>query len=121
MKAFSKRMLKILLIVRRRQARKRSLLIKRRWGVRPVLRERKRVGEFYVSFLKYKIIDHEWFFLYTRMTPAQFDTLLLIVGPLLCKNSNREPLSPAQRLAITLRYIITYVYYSFLFINTLNF
>jgi uncharacterized membrane protein SirB2 len=65
--------------------------------------------------------DHEWFFLYTRMTPAQFDTLLSIVGPLLCKNSNREPLSPAQRLAITLRYIITYVYYSFLFINTLNF
>ncbi|KAK4887349.1 hypothetical protein RN001_003620 [Aquatica leii] len=39
------------------------------------------------------------------MTPAQFDQLLEMVGPTLQKHSNREPLSPSQRLALTLRYL----------------
>ncbi|XP_031333930.1 protein ALP1-like [Photinus pyralis] len=78
----------------------------RRWGVRPVLRERKTSGEFVTVFQKYKVIDHEWFFLYTRMTPsAQFDDLLSLVGPSLTKKSYREPLCASQRLAITLRYL----------------
>jgi hypothetical protein len=52
-------------------------------------------------------MDHEWFFLYTRMTPVQFDELLTIVGPVITKTSHRESLSPSQRLAMTLRYITT--------------
>lgn len=93
--------LAVILLYKRRCNRRGTK--KRRWGVRPALRDRRNKGEFKTCFLKYKLIDHEWFFMYTRMTPTQFDNLLNIVGPLLEKSSNREPLNPAQRLAMTLR------------------
>ncbi|KAK9738977.1 hypothetical protein QE152_g9449 [Popillia japonica] len=95
--------LKILLLLRLKKKAELNK-IKRRWGVRPVIQNRKKCGEFLTSFLKYKIVDHEWFFLYTRMNPSQFDEVLALVGPVLQKRSHREPLSPSQRLAITLRY-----------------
>lgn len=98
--------LKLLFLLKNRKKREEvKIKRRRRWGVRPVLRERKKFGEFYTTFLKYKIVDHEWFFLYTRMTPNQFDEILHLVGPALEKNSQCEPISPSQRLAMTLRFL----------------
>ncbi|KAL1489087.1 hypothetical protein ABEB36_014032 [Hypothenemus hampei] len=95
--------LQVLLLLKIKKKRTKIIREKRRWGIRPVVRSRKQFGEYYTSFLKYKIIDHEWFFFYRRMTPSQFEECLSYVGPLLQKNSHREPLSPGQRLAMTLR------------------
>ncbi|XP_031335444.1 protein ALP1-like [Photinus pyralis] len=47
------------------------------------------------------------FFHFTRMSVPPFYELLSIVGPLLVKRSNREPLAPGHRLTITLRYLTT--------------
>ena len=46
-------------------------------------------------------------FNYFRMLPSTFDDLLRLVGPSLIKQRNRfrEPLSPALKLAVTLRYL----------------
>ena len=54
------------------------------------------------------IQDHESFFQYFRMTPGRLEELLCLVGPYLVKNSTtREPISPAERLAVTLRFLAT--------------
>ena len=52
--------------------------------------------------------DHESFFQYFRMTPGRLEELLCLVGPYLAKDSTtREPISPAERLAVTLRFLAT--------------
>jgi len=53
-------------------------------------------------FHELKETDHEEFYKYTRMTPAQFDWLLERVGPFLKKKSMRRSFSPELRLALTL-------------------
>ncbi|KAH7973671.1 hypothetical protein HPB49_003800 [Dermacentor silvarum] len=48
--------------------------------------------------------DHGFFFKFYRMTPQMFDTLLaFVVTDLTSQNFIREPLEPAERLAIALR------------------
>ena len=43
-----------------------------------------------------------------RMTPKRYELLLSWVGPLIMKCSiRREPIEPAERLCITLRYLIS--------------
>ncbi|KAJ8982403.1 hypothetical protein NQ317_017205 [Molorchus minor] len=49
--------------------------------------------------------DHESFFKYTRMTPTQFTCLLRLVGPYLQKDKTKNPISPEQRLRITIHYL----------------
>ena len=52
--------------------------------------------------------DHESFYKYFRMTPEQFDNLLLLVNPMLTKKSlYREPISVGERLSVTLRFLAT--------------
>jgi hypothetical protein len=51
-------------------------------------------------------LDPEEFFTFFRMTPECFDELLLKVAPIIQKSSNRESISPGERLAVTLRYDI---------------
>ena len=51
--------------------------------------------------------DHETFFKYFRMSPANFDYLLSLVGKSIERNpSSRGYVSPRERLAVTLRYSV---------------
>lgn len=67
-----------------------------------MLLQRKKKGHFHTLFQYIKIKDHEQFFKFTRMTVSQFEELLQILRESLTKKSIREPLSPEQRLCITL-------------------
>ena len=52
--------------------------------------------------------DHESFFKYFRMSPTLFENLLAVVAPLILKSDEkREPVSPAERLSVILRYSST--------------
>ncbi|XP_049316586.1 uncharacterized protein LOC125779336 [Bactrocera dorsalis] len=73
-------------------------------SVREINRKRKKEG-FFVRFLQIKRIDHNDFFIYTRMTPQVYGLLLTLVEPFLKKNSLREPVQPECRLALTLQYL----------------
>ena len=76
--------------------------------VRKLFRERFEKGEYYKLVLDMKLFDHELFFRYFRMLPDKFEELLSIVGPSLLKNCrNREPISPEERLSVTLRHLAT--------------
>ncbi|KAJ8911757.1 hypothetical protein NQ315_008809 [Exocentrus adspersus] len=77
----------------------------RRYAVRPMNRSRRQFGHFanLVNFMKNH--DQEQFFKYTRMTPSLFDHLLTLVGSQLQKTQSKNPLSPNQRLTMTLHYL----------------
>ena len=52
--------------------------------------------------------DREYFFRYMRMTPEGFDAVLEAIRPLLERSDRRRlPISPEERLAITLRFLAT--------------
>ena len=81
---------------------------KHQFWIRQIYRERKEKGEFHQLVLEMKLCDHQLFFRYFRMLPTKFEELLDFVGPLLLKNCrNREPISPAERLSVTLRHLAT--------------
>ena len=83
--------------------------------VHPLNEERTEKGEFYTHYTDHRQFEDRFFELY-RMTVAQFDELLYIVGPRILKQETnfRRPLSPEERLAITIRYVIvsTFIHYS---------
>ena len=87
------------LLMRRRSKKK----CKRAW-IHPINQGRIHLGE-YERLVQELRLDSRRFFQYFRMEPNVFDQLLCIVGPALQrKNTNyRDALSPAHRLAITLR------------------
>lgn len=76
--------------------------INRRWWVRPINVRRGEYGDFVTLFTELKE-DADLFFRYTRMDVDTFYELLEMVRPYLQKTSNRKPICPEQRLAITLR------------------
>lgn len=91
------------LLRKRRQSAKKKTLV-RRYGCRPLNRERFIKGFYKSYFLKMKSIDPEQFFKYCRMTSQQFDVLLEKVEPLLQKEKRAlVGISVEQRLAITLQ------------------
>ena len=52
--------------------------------------------------------DPAYFFETFRMTPSTFEELLFLVGPRLVKKDlGREPISPAERLMMTLAYLVS--------------
>lgn len=79
--------------------------VRRRWWTRPDIFEHKRNtdGAFQLTFMYYKHNNTEHFYKFARMTPAQFEMVLEIVGPRLQKFSHRTPLPPQLRLAVTLQ------------------
>ncbi|KAH7703898.1 nuclease HARBI1-like protein [Aphelenchoides avenae] len=79
---------------------------KRRFGVHPILRKRKEQGHFYGLFKDLRG-DPQRFHRFVRMDEARFMKLLGLIKHRLVKRSNREPLSPAERLLITLRFLAT--------------
>ncbi|KAJ8914255.1 hypothetical protein NQ315_003620 [Exocentrus adspersus] len=80
---------------------------RRRWWVRPIYQKRMQQGDYHNLMREMRLSDCEMFFHYTRLTVEQFDDLLRTVGPHITKKSNRAPLGPVQRLAITLRFLAT--------------
>ena len=72
--------------------------------VHPLNEERTQKGEFYTHYTDHRQFDDRFFELYW-MSVAQFDELLYKVGPAIVKKETnfRRPLSPEERLAITIR------------------
>lgn len=79
---------------------------RRRWWVRPVSRNNES-GEYRNLVEEILNEDTEFFKTYMRMRPETFKKLLAIVEEDLTKEDTpfRIPISPAERLALTLRYI----------------
>lgn len=102
--------------------------LQRRWWVHPIWINRKKEGYFHtlVSLIistilaqfsysdnakiiifqlkKMRLHDHAYFRNFTRMSPELFDELVALLSNQIQKYPlSREPLSPAHRLAITLR------------------
>ena len=107
MAVLCRRKLLLLLLIRRRQLRTKLKYRKRFW-VRPINRKRKQQGEYANLIREMQLGDHESFFKYFRMSPAVFESLFHLVAPLIIKSDpNRESIQPAERLAVTLRYLAT--------------
>ena len=55
------------------------------------------------------MFDHSSYYKYFHMTPARFDDLLSRIGPAIAKKTTRMrlPISPEERLVVTLRYLVT--------------
>lgn len=72
--------------------------------VRQILQRRKKQGAFQNLVAEMRLVDRQKFFNYFRMSSEQFDDLR-IVGPRLqkCDLFREDVLSPAERLAATLR------------------
>ena len=81
---------------------------KRRWWVRPGLAQREQFGEYHGLYSHLRSNDHELFAQYCRMSTDRFDHLLGLVEERLSRcTHNRQPVPPAERLAITLCFLAT--------------
>ncbi|CAN8004230.1 unnamed protein product [Ixodes pacificus] len=92
------------LILRRRRALKAR---RRRFWVRPSWRFRNTEGQARALLPRLRARDEGYFRDFLRMPPSTFDTLLGLVGPKIERKVTpfREPISPHDRLAITLRFL----------------
>jgi len=82
-------------------ARKAGLCIRAFW-MHDMYTKRNTDGEFVRVCLPYRNYPHK-FFKYFRMTVGTFDYILANIEPRIRKHSNRPSISPAARLAVTLR------------------
>ena len=81
---------------------------KKRCWVRKIYKERKEKGEFHLLIKDMKLFDHQYFFQHFRMTPSRFEELLGYIAPSLLKDAQkREPIGAAERLCVTLRFLVT--------------
>ena len=96
-------LLRLLLLWRMRQRRKE----KRVCWVRPVLLRRDQLGEYHTLVQEMRISDPDAHLRYFRMTVGDFDELLAVVEHKIRKQrtSMRNPISPGERLAVTLRFL----------------
>ena len=67
------------------------------------------MGEYHALIQEMRLFDHSSFYKYFHMSPAKFDELLSRVGPIISKRVTRmrESISPGERLAVTLRFLVT--------------
>ena len=67
------------------------------------------MGEYHALVNEMRMTDHESFYRYFHLSPERFDHLLSMVGPAITRNHTncRQPISAGERLAITLRYLVT--------------
>ena len=79
----------------------------RRFWVRKIFQERKKYGLYHILTDELRLFDKEYFFRFVRMTPQRFEHWLSLVGPHLQRSTTkmREPISPAVRLVLTLRFL----------------
>ena len=75
--------------------------------VRRTLQERKRYDRYNKLTNELCLFDKEYFFCFLRMTLKLFKHLLSLVGPYLQPTTTRvrEPISAAERLVLTLRFL----------------
>ena len=99
----------IVLIVLRRRLRRQSEKYKKRFWMRKIYQERISKGEFHLLVKEMILFDHKYFFRCFRMVPETFEKLLSWVSPYIQKKTTkmREPVSPSERLSVTLRYLVT--------------
>ena len=100
----------ILLYLRKRKLNETNerCYTKRKCWVRRFYEEREVKGEFNMMVKDLRLVDHELFGRYFRMTPQKYENLLNLVAPFLIKESKfRKPISPDERLSVTLRYLVT--------------
>ena len=78
----------------------------RRFWVRKIFQERKKYVLYHILTDELCLFDKEYFFHFVRMTPQCFEHLLSLVGPHLQQTTKMgEPISPAERLVLTLRFL----------------
>ena len=82
---------------------------KRECWIRDIYRDREEKGEYHSLVKELKIHDRDYFFRCFRMTPTLFEELLEMVAPYITKQYTqlRDPISPSERLCVTLRYLAT--------------
>ena len=106
--ALSRRQIILLLLLRRRNRRPRETRKAKKEWVRHLYRGRAEKGEYSSLLQEMKLVDGMLFFQQFRMTPGKYESLLRLVGPRIRKSSvKRDAISPGERLAVTLRYLVT--------------
>lgn len=99
---------RLLLVLHLRRRKRRRLKYLKRFWVRPLFLRREQLGEFYQLVQEMRREDHESYFAYFRMLPSHFDYLLSLVTPFINKsNTRRDTICAAERLALTLRYLLS--------------
>ena len=78
-----------------------------RYWVRPSFQKREQFGCFHTLFQELRENDRENFFRYCRMSPESFDYIAYMVESKIRKKTTnfRVPISPEERLTVTLRYL----------------
>lgn len=104
MAALNRRLLILILLRRRLQRRK----YRKRFWIRNIYLNRKAKGEYHTLVREAMLFDHEFFFQMFRMIPSKFEELLGLVAPRITRwKARREAIGPEERLAVTLRYLVT--------------
>ena len=97
----------VLIIYQRRNKFLKSKRQSRFW-VREIYKRRKEEGQFHKLVQEAKLFNHEYFFQLFIMSPQKLEKLLNWVGPLITKDDvRRESISAAERLCVTLRFLVT--------------
>ena len=94
----------LLLLARKRKGQRR---LRSQW-VRGIFQAREIRGEYHSLIAEMHLSDHESFYRYFHMTPERFSLLLREIGPIIRQDTNfRRAIPPGERLAITLRFLVT--------------
>ena len=82
---------------------------KRKYWVRKIYQDRQEKGEYHLLVNDLRMHDKDYFFRCFRMSPVVFEELLAMIGPHITKQQTkfRDPISPSERLCVTLRYLVT--------------
>ena len=77
--------------------------------VRKIFQSRRTKGEYHALIAEMRLGDRESFYRYFHMTPQRFSHLLSHVGTSIRRQDTRfrQAVPPDERLAITLRYLVT--------------
>ena len=81
----------------------------RKCWVRKIYLDRREKGEYQLLVKDMQLFDRDYFFRCFRMSPALFEELLCLVAPHISKKETklRQPISPSERLCVTLPYLVT--------------
>ena len=99
-------LLRLPLLSRRSRAREKQAKGRRFW-VRAIFRQRQRFGCYHTLVQELRLGDREWHFKFIRISPKRFEHLLRLIAPHIStkKTKLRNPIGPAERLYLTLRYL----------------
>ena len=91
------------------EEKKEKLEKRKRWWVRTWIARSQQFGAFHALMKEIKVEDPRTFAKFVRMDAQQFQCLLDSVSPLIVhKNTTmRDTIPPAERLAVTLRFLAT--------------